>query len=50
MIISLRAKSEINYLQISSQLRLLKKCTFASLMSCDVAYKCCLVKDVMIKA
>jgi hypothetical protein len=36
MNISLRAKSEMNYLQNSSQLRLLRKCTFASLMSCDV--------------
>ncbi len=36
MNISLRAKSEMNYLQNSSQLRLLRKFTFASLMSCDV--------------
>jgi hypothetical protein len=28
MIISLRSKSEINYLQNSSQLRLLRKCNF----------------------
>jgi hypothetical protein len=35
MIISLRAKSEMNHLQDSSQLRCLRKCTFTSLMSCD---------------
>ncbi len=35
MIISPRAKSEMNFLQNSSQLRLLRKCTFASLKSCD---------------
>jgi hypothetical protein len=32
MIISLRAKSKRNYLQNSSPLRLLRKCTFATLM------------------
>jgi hypothetical protein len=51
MIISLRAKSERNYLQKSSQLRLLRKCTFASFMSCDAnltkTYKTRLVKHVM---
>jgi hypothetical protein len=35
MNISPRAKSEMNYLQNSSQLRLFRKCTFASLLSCD---------------
>jgi hypothetical protein len=35
MIISSRAKSKMNYLQNSSQLCLLRKYIFASLMSCD---------------
>jgi hypothetical protein len=51
MMISLRAKSKRNYLQNSSQLRLLRKCTFASFMSCDTnltkKYKTRLVKHVM---
>ncbi len=51
MIISLRAKSKRNYLQNSSQLRLLCKCTFASFMSCDAnvtkTYKNRFVKHVM---
>ncbi len=51
MIISPRAKSKMNFLQNSSQLRLLRKCTFASLMSCDTnlikTYKYRLIKHVM---
>ncbi len=51
MIILLRAKSEMNFLQNSSQLRLLRKCTFASLRSCDLnltkTNKSRLVKNVM---
>jgi hypothetical protein len=51
MIISSRAKSKMNYLQNSSQLRLLRKCSFASLLSCDAnltkTHKSRLVKHVM---
>ncbi len=51
MIISFRAKSKKNYLQNSSQLRLLRKYAFASFMSCDAnlikTYKTCLIKHVM---
>ncbi len=44
MIISPRAKSEMNYLQNSSQLRLLRKCTFRVLSSHDHEHMTCFTK------
>jgi hypothetical protein len=44
MIISLRAKSEMNYLQNSSQLRLLRKCTFCVFSSHDQEHMTCFTK------
>jgi hypothetical protein len=47
MIISLRAKSERNYLQKSSQLHLLRKCTFRVCRSHDQLHMTCFTKRVL---
>jgi hypothetical protein len=47
MIISLRAKSERNYLQNSSQLRLLRKFTFRVFSSHDHEHMTCFIKRVL---
>jgi hypothetical protein len=44
MIISPRAKSEMNYLQNSSQLYLLRKCTFRVFSSHDHEHMTCFIK------
>jgi hypothetical protein len=48
MIISLQAKSERNYLQNSSQLRLLRKCTFHVSSSHDQKHMTCLLSEILI--
>jgi hypothetical protein len=48
MNISSRAKSEMNYLQNSSQLRLLRKCTFDVFSSHDHLHMRCFTKQTFV--
>jgi hypothetical protein len=48
MIMSLRAKSERNYLQNSSRLRLFRKCTFHVCWSHNQKHMTCLLSEILI--